>query len=271
MTVAIVCYCPTCDYFVKVAVQPDAIGTHGCAQCNGPMEVYIAEGAAFVVHWHKVQDGGSVRARTLRRMEELGIPQGTDDPTLLALGAKPLPVPGVPLERISQANTDHKQPGEGMPGDCLRAAVASLLGMGRLDVPHFAAIDFGVEEGDVPEGGNRRHAWWWAMLGWAASLQPSFDVIPCHGDRWPDPDRTDDPLKGCYILSGRSPRGPWNHSVVARAGEVVWDPHPSREGILGRVQADVWVLRSAAIPTPEQAAPCGHNGGSLSSEVSDGQ
>ena len=41
-TVAIVVYCPSCDYFLKTAVQEGAVGTHGCAQCNGLMEVYVA-------------------------------------------------------------------------------------------------------------------------------------------------------------------------------------------------------------------------------------
>lgn len=51
-TVAIVCYCPRCSYFVKVAVRPDAVGTHGCVQCNRLMEVYIARGGQEVVRWH---------------------------------------------------------------------------------------------------------------------------------------------------------------------------------------------------------------------------
>lgn len=49
---AIVCYCSTCDYFVKVAVQTDAIGTHGCHQCERLMEVYVARGHQEVAQWH---------------------------------------------------------------------------------------------------------------------------------------------------------------------------------------------------------------------------
>lgn len=52
MTVAIVCFCPACDYLVATAVQPNAIGTHGCAQCGGLMQVYIAQGSKEVVQWH---------------------------------------------------------------------------------------------------------------------------------------------------------------------------------------------------------------------------
>jgi hypothetical protein len=54
VTVAIVCYCPRCDFFIKTAVQPDAVGSHRCIDCNEPMEVYVAQGAREVVHWHSV-------------------------------------------------------------------------------------------------------------------------------------------------------------------------------------------------------------------------
>ena len=43
-TVAIVVYCPRCDYFRKTAVQVGKVGTHGCAECDGQMEVYVAHG-----------------------------------------------------------------------------------------------------------------------------------------------------------------------------------------------------------------------------------
>ena len=36
---------------------------------------------------------------------------------------------------------------------------------------------------------------------------------------------------GYYVLSGKSPRGTFYHSVVARAGHVVHDPHPSGVGL----------------------------------------
>lgn len=55
-TIGIVCYCPTCDYFVATAVHPDAIGTHGCARCDGLMRVYIAQGSKEVVRWHQEAD-----------------------------------------------------------------------------------------------------------------------------------------------------------------------------------------------------------------------
>ena|ERR1700678_3069280 len=41
-TTAIVLYCSRCDYFKKTAVS-GPIGTHGCVQCNGFMEVYVPQ------------------------------------------------------------------------------------------------------------------------------------------------------------------------------------------------------------------------------------
>lgn len=52
-TIAIVCYCPRCDYFIKTAVMPGSVGSHGCAQCDGWMEVYVAQGSREAVEWHR--------------------------------------------------------------------------------------------------------------------------------------------------------------------------------------------------------------------------
>lgn len=46
---------------------------------------------------------------------------------------------------------------------------------------------------------------------------------------------------GYYILSGKSPRGDFLHSVVALRGEVVHDPHPSRAGILSHKDVCLFV------------------------------
>lgn len=36
------------------------------------------------------------------------------------------------------------------------------------------------------------------------------------------------------IASGSSPRGPWTHSVVWKDEKVLFDPHPSRAGLVGK-------------------------------------
>jgi hypothetical protein len=102
----------------------------------------------------------------------------------------------------------------GFPGDCVRAAVASLLDREPTSVPHFIA-------GSDIDG----RVWWYALKGWAASngwavtrrgLLPHEENVPL-------------PVFG--IACGPSPRGV-SHAVVAIGGAIVWDPHPSRNGIL---------------------------------------
>ncbi len=51
-TIAVVIYCPRCDYHLHLALPEDAIGTHRCIECDGLMEVYIAQGRREVVQWH---------------------------------------------------------------------------------------------------------------------------------------------------------------------------------------------------------------------------
>lgn len=57
-TTLLVVYCSSCDYFLKIAVDGD-IGTHSCAQCGGPMEVYVAQGTELRDRWHRPQPPGS--------------------------------------------------------------------------------------------------------------------------------------------------------------------------------------------------------------------
>jgi hypothetical protein len=46
---AIVVYCSICDYFLKTA-SAGPIGTHGCAECEGYMEVYVPQELARPDH-----------------------------------------------------------------------------------------------------------------------------------------------------------------------------------------------------------------------------
>lgn len=102
----------------------------------------------------------------------------------------------------------------GVPGDCVRASVASLLDLDPMKVPHFICQD------DV-------RVWHYALIGFAAE----------HGYRI---DRRavgeDEPLPEFGLAIGQSPRGV-SHAVVAVGGKVVWDPHPSRDGLVDVRQA----------------------------------
>lgn len=101
----------------------------------------------------------------------------------------------------------------GVPGDCVRAAVASLLDREPHQVPHFIAGDF---DGRV---------WWYALKGWAAT---NGWAVTRRGLL---PRQENVPLPTFGLACGPSERG-HSHAVVAVDGEIVWDPHPSRAGIL---------------------------------------
>lgn len=98
-------------------------------------------------------------------------------------------------------------------GNCLQAAVASLLNLPLEAVPHFAQF------------------MWWpnALELWARGRG-----LMVKGERTTVvPDRLS-------IVGGTSPRGVM-HVVVGYGGEIVWDPHPSRDGLVKITDASWFV------------------------------
>jgi hypothetical protein len=111
------------------------------------------------------------------------------------------------------------------PGDCLRAAVASLVGVPAADVPHFVTSPH----------------WWRDMRTWAKeTLGKDFTKFrPVSGTvrHLVDTD--------VVIGIGPSPRGPWGHAVLVTPDlSLVHDPHPDRTG----VESVIYVL---ALTDPE--------------------
>lgn len=114
-----------------------------------------------------------------------------------------------------------------IPGDCLRACVASLWDLPLEAVPHFALY----------------RDWRTALIGWLDDrgaimrlvwTDRAGDVSP----RWPG-----QPL----LAFGRSPRGV-SHAVVW-LDRVLHDPHPSRDGFEGEPYEVYDIL-----PAPEPQA-----------------
>lgn len=113
---------------------------------------------------------------------------------------------GIPLRIVKTTQTILYSPeneARGIYGNCLQSAIASALGMDLDAVPHFAA-----------------YVWWepaarlWLRgqcLDWR-----SVPGIPA----------------GRSIVIGPTVRGTGDHAVVGDSGEIVWDPHPSRAGLL---------------------------------------
>ena len=93
----------------------------------------------------------------------------------------------------------------GRPGNCLQAAVASLLDLELDAVPHFAE-----STGD----------WWQDMEMFAQEHGYTMTQFgPSH----------EPPVFG--LAFGFTNRSSERHAVVYRDGVMVWDPHPSRDGL----------------------------------------
>ena len=119
--------------------------------------------------------------------------------------------------------------GAGAVGNCLQAAVASVLGLELSEVPHFCAV--GTD--DDPE-------WWWSLRRWARGRGMDF----CSVEDLAGVDWLVDRGAALAIATGPSPRGPYHHVVVTDAdGTPVWDPHPSGDGLAGPPVAFLVVTR----------------------------
>jgi hypothetical protein len=91
----------------------------------------------------------------------------------------------------------------GVFANCLQAAVASALGVTLAGVPHFGALVAWEPAARLWLRGK--------CLDWRVS-----EGIPA----------------GRSIVIGTTTRGTGDHAVVGDGGEVAWDPHPSRAGLV---------------------------------------
>lgn len=116
--------------------------------------------------------------------------------------------------------TDHEK------GDCFRTCVAMILDLPRDEVPNFCAGD----------------EWWRDFQHWLEDRHLTAVEVFVLEDR---PTMAWVTCGTPCILSGRSPRGDWLHSVVglARGGdgfEIVLDPYPGHrtpgEMLAGRLE-----------------------------------
>lgn len=122
-------------------------------------------------------------------------------------------------------------------GDCLSAAIASILELDIEDVPNFNVLngDFmaRVNEWLRPRG-----------YGWVRTIQPraqrgegliEVGRLPETGSEFVHHPMPEGIL---CLVTGKSPRGEWCHSVVGRMVggynfELLHDPHPDGLGIEG--------------------------------------
>jgi len=104
-----------------------------------------------------------------------------------------------------------------VPGNCFQACVASIMEMPIEAVPHFMLFDPWVDAFYA----------WMKQMGYQVDFTVDADEVP---------------KDTFYILSGRSPRGNFDHAVVAFNGETVHDPHPAGGGVLSFTDA-IWAKR----------------------------
>lgn len=95
-------------------------------------------------------------------------------------------------------------------GNCLSAVLASILEM---------SID---EVIDTTSDAVRDNGFWKSIHDWLAERGLKIINRPVgHPD-----------LQGNYSIGvGPSPRGPFHHAVVCKSGVMVFDPHPSDDGV----------------------------------------
>lgn len=95
-------------------------------------------------------------------------------------------------------------------GNCQSAAMASLLELELHEVI------------DTADAANRIKGFWDTIDDWLFSIGMQQTFVQ-HGDPR---------LEGCYSIGmGPSPRGDFWHAVVCKSGKMVWDPHPSDDGV----------------------------------------
>lgn len=104
-------------------------------------------------------------------------------------------------------------------GDCFRTCVACILEIpDATHVPHFFENCF-----DDP------HLWQQSLNDWLFKRGLAYIEISSPGAEWFKSWGIDT----YHIISGYSTRG-FGHAVVGRNGKIVWDPHPSRNGLIDR-------------------------------------
>lgn len=112
---------------------------------------------------------------------------------------------------------------EGRMGNCLQAAVATMLGLDLAEVPHF------VE----PETVTLDNGWWLMMVGYLHIH--GLELVEVRADELLAESLAGTPRDGVFLLGGRSVRGVAH--VVVWQGERELDPHPSGAGLVSVSEA----------------------------------
>ena len=116
-------------------------------------------------------------------------------------------------------------PLNGMIGDCHRTAIACILNLEPEQVPHYIEQYWNQENGG--ELADKAFNKW--LL--ERNLEITDIAFNCSLEEILNMKNHYSP-NAYYILSGQSRNGT-NHTVVAKGGEIIWDPAIDNSGILG--------------------------------------
>lgn len=125
------------------------------------------------------------------------------------------------LERVEQ-NIFAGDP-DGRMGNCLQAAVASMIGKTLDEVPHF------VEPSTVELDSG-----WWLMLIGYLYIQ-GYELVQVNAGELVAEAVAGQARPGIFLVAGRSPRGVQH--VVVWDGDRQLDPHPSGDGLINVSEA----------------------------------
>lgn len=138
-----------------------------------------------------------------------------------------------PVREVTQTILyDAELNARGVYGNCVQASVASALGLDLDAVPHFGAF-----------------AWWDAAARlWLRGRSLDWRWVP-YSEGLPD---------GRCIIVGGSPRlATDRHAVAGDEGRIVWDPHPSRDGLTGIQGAYVFTRWPGDSDADKRCVCCG--------------
>lgn len=135
-------------------------------------------------------------------------------------------LPQAPAEVTQSILFSPELEARGVLGNCLQSALASALGLDLDAVPHMAAF-----------------AWW----------EPAARLwLRGRGLDWR---QVDGIPPGRSIVVGSTTRETGAHAVVGDGGEIAWDPHPSRSGLVKVDRA--YALERWPGPEPSRCVCCG--------------
>lgn len=120
-------------------------------------------------------------------------------------------------------------PEAGVRGDCYRTAIACLLGVDRDDVPHVPENDEKAIRARTKDFLGKRGL---AISEMPITSESARDVVVFMARVTPPGVR--------FLLSGLSPRDRNHTTVVHEDGGEPWDPHPSRDGLVGLCDDGYW-------------------------------